>query len=398
MRFAGHSRVLIVCASVLKIALSCLLSGFLWAQSTPVETPKAADIQQRLLALQREVNALKDVLKAKDTEKSDAERALQAADLAIAESARAVLDLTATIRAAQVELEDLNDRKYLLELELESERQQLARLLRSAYAIGQLEQVKLALSQSKVAQVGRVLAYHTYVNQARMQVIEKIKQALSELTLLRTQIQDKTTAYGALILQESQKTAELKAGRIARASLLVALQAELTTGANELTRLNADSDALNSLLSQLSDLLADIPKDLPNARSFASQKGALRLPVQNGAIIRRFGELSDLGRPAKGLLIQATQSAPIQAVAGGRVAFAGWLRGLGLLTIIDHGDGFLSLYGHCETLLKVEGDWINAGDVIARAGATELNGGGPALHFELRRQGQAVDPIAWLKR
>ena len=338
------------------------------------------------------------MLKAKDTEKSDAERALQAADLAIAESARAVLDLTATIRAAQVELEDLNDRKYLLELELESERQQLARLLRSAYAIGQLEQVKLALSQSKVAQVGRVLAYHTYVNQARMQVIEKIKQALSELTLLRTQIQDKTTAYGALILQESQKTAELKAGRIARASLLVALQAELTTGANELTRLNADSDALNSLLSQLSDLLADIPKDLPNARSFASQKGALRLPVQNGAIIRRFGELSDLGRPAKGLLIQATQSAPIQAVAGGRVAFAGWLRGLGLLTIIDHGDGFLSLYGHCETLLKVEGDWINAGDVIARAGATELNGGGPALHFELRRQGQAVDPIAWLKR
>jgi len=390
------------CAKAIQIAVLLWMTSVIYAQipssSRPAEKPKAADVQQRLVALQREVNALKDVLKAKDSEKSDAERALQAADLAIAESARAVLKLTADIREAQGELEDLNDRKYLLELKLEAERQQLARLLRSAYAIGQLEQVKLALSQSKVAQVGRVLAYHTYVNQARIQVIDRIKLALSELTQIRVQIQQKTTAYGALILQESQKTAELKAGRAARAKLLTALQAELATGADELRRLNADSEALNNLLGQLSDLLADIPKDLPNTRSFASQKGALSLPVQGGSIIRRFGELSDLGRRANGLLIAGAQSAPVRSVAGGRVAFSGWLRGLGLLTIIDHGDGFLSLYGHCETLLKVEGDWINAGDVIARVGATELNQGGPALHFELRSRSLPIDPRRWFKR
>lgn len=394
-------------ATVALVAKAIQAVVLLWLASTlpaqvppnvsPTEKPKAADVQQRLLALQREVNALKDVLKAKDSEKSDAERALQAADLAIAESARAVLILTADIRAAQTELERLNDRKYQLELELESERQQLARLLRSAYAIGQLEQVKLALSQSKVAQVGRVLAYHTYVNQARIQVIDRIKLALSELTEIRTQIQEKTTAYGALILQESQKTAELKAGRAARAKLLIALQAELATGADELKRLNADSDALNNLLGQLSDLLADIPKDLPSARSFASQKGALSLPVKEGLITRRFGELSELGRSANGLLIAGPQGAPVRSVSGGRVAFSGWLRGLGLLTIIDHGDGFLSLYGHCETLLKVEGDWINAGDVIARVGATELNQAGPALHFELRYKSRAIDPSPWIK-
>ena len=368
------------------------------AQSPAINKPKAADVQQRLLALQREVAALKDVLRAKDSEKSAAERALQAADLAIAESARAVLALTADIQATQTELTALNDRRYLLELDLETERQQLARLLRSAYAIGQLEQVKLALSQAKVAQVGRVLAYHTYVNQARINIIEKIKLALSELTQIRVDIQAKTTAYGALILQESKKTAELKAGRTARAALLIVLQAELATGADELQRLNADTEALNNLLGQLSDLLADIPKDLPSAKSFASQKGALFLPVQGGVIIRKFGNVSELGRRANGLLITAPQSAPVRAVAGGRVAFSGWLRGLGLLAIIDHGDGFLSLYGHCETLLKVEGDWINTSEVIARVGATELNSAGPALHFELRRNSLAIDPGAWLKR
>ncbi len=368
------------------------------AQSSAIEKPKAADVQQRLLALQREVAALKDVLRAKDSEKSDAERALQAADLAIAESARAVLALTADIQAAQIELTALNDRKYLLELDLEAERQQLARLLRSAYAIGQLEQVKLALSQSKVAQVGRVLAYHTYVNQARIKVIEKIKLALGELTQIRAQIQEKTTAYGALILQESKKTAELKAGRSARAELLIVLQAELATGADELQRLNADTEALNNLLGQLSDLLADIPKDLPSSKSFASQKGALFLPVQGGVVTREFGAVSELGRRANGLLIAAPQGAPVRSVSGGRIAFSGWLRGLGLLAIVDHGDGFLSLYGHCETLLKVEGDWINTGDVIARVGATELNSAGPALHFELRRKSLAIDPASWLKR
>jgi len=390
------------CAKAIQIAVLLCLTSVNFAQLPSsvnlAEKPKAADVQQRLVALQREVNALKDVLKAKDSEKSAAERALQAADLAIAESARAVLVLTADIQKAQIELERLNDRKYLLELELEAERQQLARLLRSAYAIGQLEQVKLALSQSKVAEVGRVLAYHTYVNQARIQVIDKIKLALTELTQIRVQIQEETTAYGALILQESQKTAELKAGRLARAKLLSALQRELATGADELKRLNADTEALNTLLGQLSDLLADIPKDLPSARSFASQKGALSLPVQGGSIVRQFGELSELGRQANGLLIAAPQGALVRSVAGGRVAFSGWLRGLGLLAIIDHGDGFLSLYGHCETLLKVEGDWVNAGDVIARVGATELNQAGPALHFELRSRSIAINPRRWLKR
>ena len=300
-----------------------------------------------------------------------------------------VLILTADIRAAQTELERLNDRKYQLELELESERQQLARLLRSAYAIGQLEQVKLALSQSKVAQVGRVLAYHTYVNQARIQVIDRIKLALSELTEIRTQIQEKTTAYGALILQESQKTAELKAGRAARAKLLIALQAELATGADELKRLNADSDALNNLLGQLSDLLADIPKDLPSARSFASQKGALSLPVKEGLITRRFGELSELGRSANGLLIAGPQGAPGMPEM---LAVTAALVGQGLGESVG-----MILYGHCETLLKVEGDWINAGDVIARVGATELNQAGPALHFELRYKSRAIDPSPWIK-
>jgi murein hydrolase activator len=392
-RATPHQNLLLMarCFAVLWV---CWISLPLTAQQTK---PAAAEIQQRLQALQREVGALKQVLQAKDQERSASERALRDADLALAESARIVLQLSQSIALARTQLADLNVRKQQLEVALSSERQRLAKLLRSAYAIGQLEQVKLALSQAKVAQIGRVLAYHSYVNQARIALIDDIKGKLSELTAVRAEIEKKTAETTGLIALETQKTAELQQSRARREQLLDSLRAELSLGANELERLNADADSLSRLLEQLSDLLADIPKDLASSARFASLKGRLPMPVQ-GEVSSRFGALSARGVRANGVLIDAEQGAAVHAIAGGRVAFADWLRGLGLLLIIDHGDGYLSLYGHCETLLKAEGDWINAGDMVATVGNSDRKQAGSALHFELRRRSEPIDPGPWFRQ
>ena len=155
--------------------------------------------------------------------------------------------------------------------------------------------------------------------------------------------------------------------------------------------------SLNDLLNRLSDLLSDIPKVLPNAGAFARLKGALASPLSGSAAkLSNFGVLTENGRAATGIVLAAPLGSEVRAVAGGRVAFSDWLRGFGLLIIIDHGDGYLSLYGQCESVLKTEGDWIDAGTVIATSG--QIKALGPGLYFELRQRGRPVDPGAWFRR
>ena len=357
----------------------------------------SAEVRERLSALRREIAAVNAVLSAKSSELDSAANDLRSAELAIASSARTVIELNIRLNNSALEFEALTQQEQQLNTSLAREREVLARLLRSAYAIGQLEQVKLALSQEKVAKVGRVLAYHTYVNQARISVIENIQSNLGALEQLRGQMANKQIELNGLIADEAENAASLAFKRTARTELLARLALEVQSGEARLDVLNADQQRLNDLLSRLSDLLSDIPKVLPNAGAFARLKGTLVGPLASATSrLSDFGALTQNGRAATGVVLAAPLGSEVRAVAGGRVAFSDWLRGFGLLIIIDHGDGYLSLYGQCETLLKAEGDWLDAGTLIATSGQIEALG--PGLYFELRLQGRPVDPRAWLRR
>jgi murein hydrolase activator len=381
------------------LSLICALgsaSAALSAQGNSGKTD-SAEVRARLSALKNEIAAVNLVLSEKSSERDQAANALRTAELAIAESARALIDLNTRLSNSQAELEALAQQETELNSGLGQERAALAKLLRSAYAIGQLEQVKLALGQEKVAKVGRVLAYHTYVNQARISAITRIQSSLNALVELRTQIAGKQVELNSLIAAEADKAKDLQAQRDARTALLARLGREVQSGEARLSELSADQQRLNDLLSRLSDLLSDIPKLLPNANAFAKLKGNLPSPLVGALQIRRaFGALSENGRPATGVILAQALGGEVRAVAGGRVAFSDWLRGFGLLLIIDHGDGYLSLYGQCETLLKSEGEWIDAGTPMATSG--QIEGIGPGLYFELRQRGRAVDPMLWLRR
>ncbi|HJT97281.1 MAG TPA: peptidoglycan DD-metalloendopeptidase family protein, partial [Rhodanobacteraceae bacterium] len=183
--------------------------------------------------------------------------------------------------------------------------------------------------------------------------------------------------------------------RAARERLLVEIDARLKDQRARITTLGRDEAELAGLLERLRDVFADIPKQLAGAEPFASQRGRLAWPVR-GKIVTAFGASDESGRRSSGLLVAAKTGTAVHAVSHGRVVFADWLRGYGLMLIVDHGDGYLSLYGCNETLLKDVGDWVDGGETIATSGAS----GGqktPGLYFELRAKGQAVDPKGWLR-
>jgi murein hydrolase activator len=360
------------------------------------DPPKSsAEVRAQLLRLKQEIAAVNAVISEKSTERDRIDRDLQAASVKVAATARALLELNSKLHCTKLELEALGVQERDLKQGLARERAELSKLLRSAYAIGQLEQVKLALSQEKVAKVGRVLAYHSYVNQSRIRAIDRIQTGLKALIEIRSQINEKQVTLNALIAAEQAQAQVLEQERAARSKIVARLNAELQSGQQRLTALSADEQRLNDLLGRLSDLLSDIPKVLPNAQAFAAMRGRLPHPLgRKTEVLREFGTPSSIGKPATGAFLQASVGSPVYAIASGRVAYADWLRGFGLLMVIDHGDGYLSLYGHCERLEVGEGEWVDSAKQIGVSGDTSDLG--PGLHFELRQRARAINPMRWL--
>jgi septal ring factor EnvC (AmiA/AmiB activator) len=381
------------------LSVAVLLGSAAWAQS-PVRadaTPNRVDAEQmqreqRLMALKQQITTLKATLEGQQLAGDATRMRLREIDLKVAESARALIELTQRIDQAQTQLAALEAEEAMLLEKLESERSSLAQLLRSAYAVGQLAQLKLALSQDRVGRIGRVLTYHDYFNQARIQAIAVLRESLARLKQVRVELDRTRAELERLSTDERQRSTALAAERAERETFLSTLADDIRSGSSRLDLLEADRAQLEQLLSQLGDVLADLPAELAR-QSFASMRGRL-LPPLAGEWQRGFGERLDDGRAASGISIRGSEGASVRAVSYGRVAFSDWLRGFGMLMIIDHGDGWMSLYGHCETLLKSEGDWVQAGEVLATVGSSGGQGS-PALHFELRSKSIPVDPKGW---
>ena len=303
--------------------------------------------------------------------------------------------LDAKIDAQQAELDALDQQRAQLETALKTQRDALAALLRSAYAIGRDEQLKLLLQQNDVAAIARVLAYNRYFQRARIGRIDALSVDLESLATVQESIRRKSAELAATRDARATEGTRLDGERSEREALVVELDAKLKEQGARVAALGKDEKALSALLEKLRDVFADIPKQLSGAEPFASMRGRLAWPL-TGKVVTAFGAADESGRHSSGLLLAAKPGTAVHAVSHGRVAFADWLRGYGLMIIVDHGDGYLSLYGCNETLLKDVGDWVNVGETIATSGSS----GGqktPGLYFELRTKGQAVDPRGWLR-
>lgn len=372
-------------------------SGMRPAHAQSDETQHAAQeaqTREKLEAIRTEIKKIVDAQKETGAQKDAAVAALREQDLKVAATAKDLRAIEQKLADQQDKLRQLEARRDALDIKLAAQRETLAALLRSAYVVGRGEELKLLLAQEDIAKIGRMLEYFHYFERARVGQIQALLEDLDALAQVHRAIDTETTQLAATRAQRADEAGQLDVERMQRAQALADLEKQLKYDQARLAALGQDEKALSDLLAKLRDVFADIPKQLAGAEPFASQRGRLNWPVR-GKVLNGFGARAG-ERVSSGIVIAAADGAEVHAVSHGRVVFADWMRGYGLLLILDHGDGYLSLYGYNETLLKDVGDWVNANETIATSGST----GGqktPGTYFELRAQGKPIDPRAWLK-
>jgi septal ring factor EnvC (AmiA/AmiB activator) len=265
--------------------------------------------------------------------------------------------------------------------------------LRAAYLIGRQEPLKLLLNQKDPARAGRMFVYYSYFGRSRAEQIRVIEANVAQLEGLDDELAVEDAKLAGLEKQQRAQLTEVEQARSHRTLVLASLEAESHTRAQNLEKLRSQQSGLEKLLRELRRAMEKYPVDSNDA--FARLRGKLAWPV-GGHVVARFGESRAGGVKWDGVLVATERGAPVRAVYQGRIIYADWLPGLGLLTIVDHGDGYMSLYGHNERLYKAVGERVSGGDSIASAGDS---GGStrPELYFEIRKSGKPVDPRPWFK-
>ena len=372
--------------------------GLAWpaahADRKPTPAQKEAELKRvnaRIEKVRKSVN--------EDVEKRDKLSVqLRDAELSVMAAKRQLDDIRAQRLDAESRLRVLESEKAQREQELDVERTALAGELRAAYFNGREEQLKLLLNQQDPAAFGRTLAYYGYFGRARAERIQGIKDKLEHLALLREKIAAETTRLQDLESQQQGEFAALKTAQENRSHAVSSIDQQLKTRGGELQRLQSQADSLEKLIDQLRKALEAERVPVAKQAPFEPLRGKLPWPVQQGKVLARFGQPRAGGSLKwQGMLIGTDRGARVRAPYAGRVVYGDWLPGMGLMIVIDHGGGYMSLYGHNEELFRKVGETVAAGDVIGSVG----NSGGhqePALYFEVRRGRTPVDPETWLQR
>jgi septal ring factor EnvC (AmiA/AmiB activator) len=260
---------------------------------------------------------------------------------------------------------------------------------------GREELAKLLLSQESPASLGRMLVYYDYFNRARTERIAAASRELAALDDLAAESLRLEKKLEELAQKQASEAAAHERARAERRTALERIETSMTDAGGQIEALRLEEERLSELVLELAALLEDLPRGAEEP--FVAQKGKLPWPV-DGKVAQSYGQARDGGLlRSNGVLVSAATGTAVQAVYHGRVAFADWLPGLGLLVIVDHGGGYMSLYGHNEAILRESGEWVSPGDEIAQVG----DSGGqakPGLYFEIRHDGAPQDPRQWMRR
>ncbi len=344
-------------------------------------------LQQRLEALRAERDAVRGRFE-RD------QKALREVERRIGRTVRELKRLEGKLRARRKRLQALRRQEGALQRKLAAQRELLARQVRAAWMTGRQEYLKLLLNQEDPARLGRVVVYYRYFNAARKARIDAVRGTLEALARIAGQVREETARLEALRQRTLERQQTLRADRRQRRKVVARLQAELRDREQAIAHLQENERRLRAVLEAIEASLTDLLADSEVAQPFASRRGKLPWPV-DGKVQKLYGKArqrSDL--KWNGVRILAREGRTVRAIARGRVAYADWLRGYGLLLILDHGDGYMSLYGQNQSLFKEVGDWVEAGEPVAAVGRS----GGQtqsALYFEIRHNGKPTNPLRW---
>jgi septal ring factor EnvC (AmiA/AmiB activator) len=376
------------------LSLCTALIALLTAGAAAGQAAKeAARAEADLKAVKSEIAKIAAQVKRDTADRNQLTRTLGAAEQSVAQARTELGRLRRERGERAARRAQLAQEKAGREVALGAERRELAAELRSAYLIGREEPLKLLLNQEDPARAGRMFAYYSYFGRARAERIARIEGFVAEIAALDGQLRGEEERLLALEAQQKAQVSQLESARAERSKALAALEAASRTRAAALDRLREEQAGLEKLVRDLRRALERFPVD--SKAAFGKLRGKLAWPVA-GKLVARFGATRAGAIKWDGVMIAAERGAPVRSIASGRIAYADWLPGLGLLVIVDHGDRYLSLYGHNDQLYKAVGEQVAPGETIAAAG----DSGGrsrPELYFEIRRNGKPVDPAPWFR-
>ena len=409
----------------LLLTMACLGSPVHAASRT------GAKPQEQLQELRGRIETLQKQLSEKEETRAEAADALKESEQAISEVNRRLRTLSADQRAAQAEVATQDAQIQVLEKRIAGEKGRIEKMLQNRYISGGQDTLKMILNGEDPAALARQLHYYSYISRARAELVQRVNADVLKLAELKQESQKKADEISRLKNEEAEGKKQLQAEQGKRKQVLARLSNQIASQRKEITRLQQNEQRLTRLVEDINRMLAkkhaeeakrradaeaaaraerksgkkppsvernnEVPDDTLVGKAFASLKGRLKLPVR-GELASRFGSPREAGGLSwKGLFIKAESGQPVRAIADGRVVYADWLRGFGNLLILDHGGGYMSLYGFNETLLKAVGDPIKSGDNVAEVGNTGGNQDS-GLYFELRFQSKPFDPMKWVAR
>lgn len=385
---AMNQRFTALCSAAL-IAVLCASSAA--AVTQPADSAQA---KAKLAALRARIAELTGRMGSQLAQRDTLSARVRDTELLIAAKRQRVEDLQSARLAAERRRAELRAAENRNLNALQSERAALASQARAAYMIGRQEELKLLLNQSNPASLGRTLTYYGYFAEQRSQKIKSIQDDAARLQQLVAQIEQQTQELQKLQGDATQEIAGLQHARAERSVAVAALNKKLASGNQELGNLKHQEQAVEALVADLARMMQDFPTD--SSQSFDRMRGKLPWPVSGSVSARYQAPRENSGGVRwNGVMIDTERGAKVRAPFFGRVVYADWLQGLGLLMIIGHGGGYMTLYGHAEVLYKSVGDKVAPGDVIAALSDTE--GAKPQLYFEIRAGRKTVDPKLWLK-
>ncbi len=377
-----------------RVTLLCILAIFQCNTVALAQEDDASAQREKLAELQAELRARQQVLENNKASAQELEGVLKTSELEIAKIAKALSLTQQSLKKVEQEQTALINEQQTLKSAIRQQQSLLSSQLKSAFMAGHYDYAKMLFYQEDARTFERVITYYQYVAKARQQEIESFRENVARLETVNTELEQKAQSLAVLQREQENQRAVLITRQDDRKATLKKINRTIATESQRIEALQADEKALIDAI-EVARLAAEraAREAKISLDGLAKLKGKLTAPVK-GRIRNLFGNRRQGQVRWKGIIIDGSEGAPVNSIAPGRVLYADWLRGFGLVSIIDHGDGYMSVYGHNQALLKQAGDEVRQNEQIAlvgRSGGQEY----PNLYFEIRHKGKALNPTTW---
>jgi len=375
------------------VALTCFF--LLFISTNPKVIADDAKQQKKLETLRKSISDLKKQLEKTKSSRDEIAKSLEKSEKSISTLSKKAKDLKSSLEKEKKKLNTLKDERTELNKNKTEQQDIIGSYINAAYRSGKKSQLHLLLNQQSPADISRTLKYYDYFIKARSEKINEYIQIINRLNKIEPEITASTLRLRNNVKKVSAQKEQLNTAQAQRKINLARLNSQVESQSSQLDKFLADRARLEELINRVSEYIGDVKANPVGNVDFAKLKGRLPWPAK-GKVINRFGSRRVDKLKWQGIRISGSGGENIQAVHAGRVIFSDYLRGQGLLIILDHGSGFMTLYAHNQSLYKDLGEWVSSGELIASLG----NSGGQkqaALYFELRRNGQPTNPLRWLK-